>query len=266
MHVNLFSKLIKDYYIKNRRDLPWRNTTDSYRIVVSEIMLQQTQVSRVLVKYKEFIKMFPTWRALVTASNREVLRVWSGIGYNRRALYLKKIAELIVSQYKSSLPQNYKILIEFPGIGETTAGLILAFAFNMPKVFIETNIRRVFIHHFFPDQTNISDKEILPLVEKTLDKKNPREWYYALMDYGTYLAKQVENPNKNSKHYLIQSAFVGSNRQIRGAILRELLKKSSLSKKDIYLLPYKKEKLDKVLQELLKESFIIQKNDCYSIK
>ncbi|MEK7079017.1 MAG: A/G-specific adenine glycosylase, partial [Patescibacteria group bacterium] len=132
-----------------RRDFPWRNTTDPYHILVSEVMLQQTQVARVMVKFPIFIDQFSNFKELATASTKDILQVWQGMGYNRRALYLKKIAEIVITQYKGKLPDDPAILDTFPGIGEATAASIVAFAFNKPLVFIETNIRRVFIHLFF---------------------------------------------------------------------------------------------------------------------
>ena len=204
---------------------------DPYRIVVSEIMLQQTQTYRVEPKYLAFIKKFPNFRPLAKASTAEVLSAWQGLGYNRRALYLKKIAETVVKEYKGKLPSNSVELQKLSGIGPNTAGSIGAFAFNQPVVFIETNIRRVFIHFFFPKKQQVDDRDILKLVADTLDRKNSREWYFALMDYGATLRQaqgkllkgKFENPNRRSKHYAVQSKFEGSVRQTRGLILKTLL-------------------------------------------
>ncbi|MBI4973413.1 A/G-specific adenine glycosylase [Candidatus Roizmanbacteria bacterium] len=240
-----------------RRDFPWRNTTDPYHILVSEVMLQQTQVARALIKFPVFISQFSNFKELASASTKDVLQAWQGMGYNRRALYLKKIAEIIVDTYKGKFPDDPVILDSFPGIGEATASSIVAFAFNKPVVFIETNIRRVFIHLFFGDRkSKVGDKEIFPLIEKTLDKKNPREWYWALMDYGTYLGKTVDNPNKKSKHYSIQSKFEGSDRQVRGEILRILLKKSQTEKEIISVIKKDVNKTKKILTDLTKEQFV----------
>lgn len=251
-----FKKIVKDYYRKNKRDLPWRNTLNPYHILVSEVMLQQTQVSRVLIKYPIFISQFSTFNQLVKASTKDVLLVWQGMGYNRRALYLKRIAEIVVAQYKGQLLDNPVILDSLPGIGAATAASIAAFAFNKPTIFIETNIRRVFIHHFFKDKREVDDKQIFPIIQKTLDTKNPREWYYALMDYGSYLAKIMENPNKRSKHYSVQSQFKGSDRQIRGEILRLLLKEALSEEKLIRIIKKDPDKIKNILQDLIKEQFI----------
>lgn len=249
-----------------KRDLPWRDTTDPYRILVSEVMLQQTQVSRVLIKYPIFISQFPNFKQLAQASIKDILQAWQGMGYNRRVLYLKRIAEIVVKKYESKLPDDPTVLDTFPGIGKATAASIVAFAFNKPVVFIETNIRRVFIHHFFKDSQDVDDKEIFPLIQKTLDKKNPCEWYWALMDYGAHLGKTVDNPNKKSKHYAVQSAFNGSDRQLRGEILKLLLKKSLKEKELSEMIKKDPNKIKEVLQSLIKEQFIHYKNGRYNIK
>ncbi len=189
-------------------------------------MLQQTQVARVIEKYTEFLKAFPSVEALANASLAEVLRVWQGMGYNRRARYLRDAAQKIASEHRGRVPKTEQELRTLPSIGHYTANAILAFAHNEPRVFIETNIRRAFIHHFFGNKRKVSDKNILPLVEATLDHKNPREWYYALMDYGAHLPKIArKNPNTQSKHYVKQSAFKGSLRELRGKIIRILAEK-----------------------------------------
>lgn len=250
-----FRKKVWDFYKENKRDFPWRNTTYPYEIFVSEIMLQQTQTSRVIEKYNNFLQKFPSLKDLATATQADVLKEWQGLGYNRRGLYLKKTAEIIVNQYNTIFPQTREELVLLPGIGTNTAGSILAFAFNIPVVFIETNIRRAFIHEFFEEQVDVDDKEILQLVEQTLDHENPREWYYALMDYGNYLAKNTVNPNRKSKHYAQQSKFEGSLRQTRGRILKLLLDKNY----DIKLLDDEFEDNEHVanaLEQLMKEGFI----------
>lgn len=260
MNRGKFAKLIWDFYQNNKRDLPWRNTTDPYRILVSEIMLQQTQVARVLVKYPEFVKKFPAFKSLNKNSIAEILTVWQGMGYNRRALYLKKIAEKVEKEYKGALPKDPKILQTFPGIGSATACSILVFSYNLPLVFIETNIRRVFIHHFFKDKKGIHDKELLPLVEQYLDRKNPREWHYALMDYGSHLGKTELNPNRRSTHYVKQSKFEGSLRQLRGEVLKVLLEFKTIPISSLKS-QTKDPRLEKALNQLEKEGFLsISKN------
>lgn len=186
-------------------------------------MLQQTQVERVAPFYRAFLRAFPTFRSLAKTSTARVLKVWQGLGYNRRALMLQRCAQEVVDNYHGTLPRGYEELQKLPGIGPYTAGAVMAFAFNEPVAIIETNIRRVYLHHFFPDKRSVPDARILPIVERTLDRKNPRRWYSALMDYGTYLAQQMPNPNRRSKHYVRQAAFEGSERQLRGRVLREVL-------------------------------------------
>ena len=262
MQIKQFQKIVWDYYKKNNRIFPWRRTRDPYKILVSEIMLQQTQAPRVVPKYKSFLKKFPNTKTLAKAKLSDVLSEWQGLGYNRRALYLKKCAEKIESEFDGKFPRDFKILCSLPGIGPATAGDILAFAWNKPVVVIETNIRSVFIHFFFykrdGEQEKISDKEILPLIEKTLDTTNPREWYWALFDYGAYL-KESHNPSRKSAHHTKQSKFIGSHRQKRAQILRLILKKSvtaeEISKSLTYDISYVKE----IMDDLQKEG-LIQKN------
>lgn len=231
--VHAFRKVIYHHYEEQGRTFPWRKTRNPYYILVSEVMLQQTQVDRVTEKYRQFIKVFPDAPTLAKAPLKTILTVWQGLGYNRRALALKKIAHIVVQQYNNKIPRSLDELIKLPGIGQATASEILAFAFNQPTVFIETNIRSVFIHFFFSDREDVSDDEILPLVEKTLDLSNPRKWYYALMDYGVTLKKRYTNPSRKSAHYNKQSPFNGSNRQVRGKIVRFLTDKSYSSAREL---------------------------------
>jgi len=264
--IRAFRQKIYDYYSLNRRNLPWRQTTNAYNIVVSEMMLQQTQVERVKDKYRGFIEAFPDFHALAMAPLKEVLSVWQGLGYNRRALALKQCAEEAISSYGGELPQDLEGLCKLPGIGRATAGEILAFAFNVPTVFIETNIRRVFIHEFFDGEDNVMDKKILPLVEATLDRENPREWYWALMDYGSMLKKKVVNPNRRSAHYARQSAFEGSDRRIRGIILRTLLKKAYVTEKELLCdVSIDQGRLTGILGKMAEDGLIREKDGLYSI-
>ncbi len=219
-----FQKTILDRYYSHPRPMPWRETTAPYNILVSEIMLQQTQVSRVLSKYPIFIKQFPTIKKLAKAPLSSVLLAWQGLGYNRRAQNLHKTASSIEREYAGVFPDDYDALLSLPGIGQSTAGALMSFAYNKPVVFIETNIRAVYIHFFFQDRTDkVTDTELLHLITETLYSKNPREWYYALMDYGVYLKATQPNPSRKSKHHNKQSTFKGSYRQKRAAVLRHVL-------------------------------------------
>ncbi len=261
--ISEFQSLIYTYYKENKRDLPWRNTTNPYCILVSEVMLQQTQVSTVLKKYHLFLEKFPTIESLAQAPLKEVLSRWQGLGYNRRAIHLKKAAEEIVNAYQGKIPKTEKELRKIPGIGTATASSILAFAFNQNTVFVETNIRSVFIHIFLKNKEGISDSVILPLVEQTLDRNNPKEWYNALMDYGTFLKSQYSNPSKKSKHYKKQSTFKGSNRELRGVILKLLLQ-SSLSKEEL-INRLNDKRIELILEQLEKEGLIHYKGNRVSV-
>lgn len=214
-----FCNLVYTFYRANERRFPWRHDTNPYHIFVSEIMLQQTQTYRVEPKYRDFITAFPTVKALADAPFVEVLRLWKGLGYNRRARALHTAANNIVTKYNSIIPSSFDELISLPGVGPGTAGAIIAYAFNQPITFIETNIRTVFLQFFFKNKIGIHDRELMPLIEQTIDRHNPREWYYALTDLGVALKAAHPNPSRRSKHHVKQSTFEGSDRQLRGRII-----------------------------------------------
>ncbi|MBE0516491.1 MAG: A/G-specific adenine glycosylase [Methanophagales archaeon] len=264
--IHAFQKIIYAYYHEHARRLPWRETNNPYHILVSEIMLQQTQVERVTEKYDEFIKAFPDFPSLAQAPLQELLKVWQGLGYNRRAIALKKSAELVVRTYTGTLPSRPDVLMTLPGIGRYTASALATFAFNQPTIFIETNIRTVFIHYFFQNQSGIKDSEILPLVEQTLDTSQPRTWYYALMDYGAMLKKWYHNPNRKSAHYHKQTPFKGSNRELRGMILQALTRGPDLSERAlIQTLKMDPERVKSTLIQLHDEGFIKKSGTKYRI-
>ncbi|MFZ1250185.1 MAG: hypothetical protein WAR37_01940 [Candidatus Microsaccharimonas sp.] len=219
-----FQELIWQKSRELYRDMPWRQDVRPYYVLVSEIMLQQTQVDRVVPKFLAFVATFPTIKDLADASLAEVLTLWSGLGYNRRAKFLHQAAQMIENDFGDVFPDTLEELIKLPGVGVNTAGAILAYSFNKPTVFIETNVRTVYFHHFFEDDNRVSDRSIKELAESTIDNEHPREWYWALMDYGTYLKRQGAGRNNKSKHYKKQSPLKGSIREVRGQILKELAK------------------------------------------
>jgi A/G-specific adenine glycosylase len=232
-----FRQTVVAYYQAHRRDLPWRRTHDPYRILVSEVMLQQTQVPRVLVKYEEFLDAFPTVGALAAAPLEAVLRVWQGLGYNRRARSLKQSAAIVAGELDGEFPRTVPELLRLPGVGPATAAAVAAFAYGEAHPFIETNIRAVYLHHFFSDRTDVSDREILPLVEATLDRADPRSWYYALMDYGVELKRTHPNPSRRSRHHTRQSPFSGSRRQLRAQVLRVVLDRPGVTAAEVASAP-----------------------------
>ncbi len=251
-----FQSKMYTYYRKNKRSLPWRETRDPYKVLVSELMLQQTQAPRVIPKYKAFLKKFPTIKVLATASTREVLEMWQGLGYNRRALYLSRIARTVVKHYKGIFPKTYEELCALPGIGPYTASAIMVFAYEKSQVLIETNIRAVFIHFFFPKSKKIPDTKLLPLIGKYMDSEYPKEWYNALMDYGVFLKMTIPNPSRKSKHHTRQSTFKGSIREVRGAIIRSYTVDHTTTKRSlIHVLPYAKEIIEREYDNLKNEGF-----------
>jgi A/G-specific adenine glycosylase len=264
--IKKFQRIVYDYYQNFGRDLPWRSTDNPYEVLVSEIMLQQTQVSRVVQKYVEFINTFPDIESLAEATLRDVLTVWQGLGYNRRALSLKRLAEIVNATYGGYVPSHVSLLMQLPGIGNATANAVCAFAFNQPVVFIETNVRTVFIYHFFSTKDTVKDSEIRPLVERTLDYDNPKHWYNALMDYGVALKKYCSNPGRKSAHHTEQPPFEGSARQVRGAILRALVTKPRQTFNElIKAVRFDPDVVKKSIQSLEKEGLIINKGRYISI-
>ncbi len=251
-----FQQIVWDYYhAHGRHDLSWRQPEtdgefDPYKIMVSEIMLQQTQVSRVIGKYPEFLQTFPTIETLAVAVLGDVLRVWSGLGYNRRAKFLHQAAQRVGTDF----PETVDSLKVLPGIGDNTAGAIMAYAYNKPVLFIETNVRTVYIHHFFNDQENVDDKDILNMLSITLNRENPRDWYWALMDYGSFLKRSGVRRNHQSKHYTKQSAFKGSKRQIRGEVLRQLSRQKQT--REQLLVRIDDDRLPSIIDDLLAEGLI----------
>ena len=265
-YMNEFQKKIYDFYEQHKRNFAWREHITPYKIFISEVMLQQTQTVRVIPKFENWIQKFPDFAALANVSSHQVLSAWQGLGYNRRGLALHVSAKKIMQDFAGVLPADPKILQSLPGIGPNTAGSICAFAFNLPVVFIETNIRTVFLHEFFPGQSNICDQQLLPLIQQSIDQQNPRDWYYGLMDYGVYLKKELKVSNKNSKHYTRQSKFIGSRRQVRGAVIRILTKLHAVSFDDLceligQELPENRHDILKVVEQLLTEGLIQKKQE-----
>ncbi len=243
----------RQYRAHGRHNLPWRHTRDLYRILVSEVMLQQTQVERVLPFYTRFIKRFPTARKLAQASLSEVLKSWQGLGYNRRAKMLHAAAKEIW-MHKSLTVTELEAL---PGVGPYTARAVSAFAYNADVIFIETNIRTAVIHHFFPNKKEVPDKLIARTLAQVFPKGRAREWYSALMDYGARLKRSGVSHNARSRQYTKQSKFAGSLREARGAILRELIRGTASSSHLGKLFgPTRRAQVHTALEALMREGLV----------
>lgn len=270
--IQALRRVVWNYYRKQgRHGLPWRKTKDPYKILVSELMLQQTQVQRVLPKYSQFLKLFPTIKILAASHLSEVLKAWQGLGYNRRAKFLHQLAQEVTKNHQGRLPRTEVELVRLPGIGKATAAALAAFSFNKPTTYLETNVRSVFLHHFFEDFssikgnpfakkglpfTGVSDAELLPFIVRAAEGQDPRTWNWALLDYGVYIKAVHGNPNTKSKHYTKQSKFEGSDRQVRGAILR-LLGDGRVKESELVLkLDLDAERVRKIVAGLLKENLI----------
>lgn len=250
---------LKSFYKQHGRGhLPWRKTRDPYKILVSEVMLQQTQVDRVVPYYTAFIKKFPTPQALARARLPEVLRAWQGLGYNRRAKYLHEAAKVLAKEQFAGQ--------RLPGVGPYTRGAVLAFALNRSEVFVETNIRTVIFYHLGKGKV-MSDAELLPIVGGLLAtaKMHPREFYAAMMDYGAHLKRRGIKLNARSKHYAKQSAFKGSARQLRGAIVRQLLESPATRAQLIKNLRRSAGEVDRELERLGKEKLIKRRGRLWTI-
>ena len=256
------------------RDLPWRDTHDPYAILLSEVMLQQTQVSRVMGRWEQWLETFPTIADLASAPLPPVLELWQGMGYNRRALNLKRCAEEVVAMHDGVVPSDKKALLALPGIGPSTSAGVRIFAFRQPDMYLETNVRAVFIHELFPGRESVADKELVSLVEATCPQDaRVRAWYYALLDYGAYLKKTMPNPTRRSKHYTRQSKFEGSHRQKRAYLLRRVID-DALSTEDLArdLAPSERasgrqepsvEEVRAILDELEREGFVMRRGDAW---
>ncbi len=256
--IRQFQRVVLDHYKRlGRHALPWRASHDPYRVLVSEIMLQQTQVERVIPYFEAWLKLFPDVRALAKAPLAKVLRAWQGLGYNRRAKNLHAAAKAIVKEYGGVFPKTPEELEELPGIGPYTARAVSAFAYNQDVVFIETNLRTVVTHHFFPGESTVDDKQLMPILEKSLPRGKAREWYSALMDYGSFLKRSGVRINPRAKSYVKQSTFAGSAREARGAILKALARGSRDSAFLVEILgPSRRSQVKSQLATLTKEGMI----------
>lgn len=262
-----FSQRVLTYYAEHgRHTLPWRKTKNPYAILVSELMLQQTQVDRVIPYFKAWMKQYPDVETLAAAPLADVLISWQGLGYNRRAKMLQMAAKCVVEGYGGKVPRTVEELERLPGVGPYTARAIAAFAYNQPVVFVETNLRTAVVHHFFTDCTGIPDAEVTTILDTELKKVlkkgvTPREWYSALMDYGAHLKRSGVKVNARSKGYAKQAAFKGSGREVRGAILRALVTNTQTSKQLLKLFPDRAPEVKRQIAKLVKEELIQQSED-----
>jgi A/G-specific adenine glycosylase len=250
------------------RSLPWRWNDNPYHVVVSELMLQQTQVDRVLPRFVEFIRRFPSFAVLAQASFDDVFSQWHGLGYNRRAQHLHNLAKAVLTKYSGELPRSRDGLRGLPGIGDYTAAAILVFAFQEPTVMIETNIRTVYHLNFFSGQSGVRDRQLLPIIDQTIDKNDCRSWFYALMDYGSRLKSLHRGIGQMSAHYKKQSRFIGSNRQARGQILSLLSRVGPCGLRQLIVeVGRERDEVEQIVGTLEKEAFVVRdRRGRYTIK
>lgn len=273
MNIQEFQRTILDWYRDNRRDMPWRDTHDPYRILVSEVMLQQTQVSRVLPKYELFLGEFPDVHTLAKALDAQLLQVWQGLGYWRRALYLRDAARMVVKEFSGRFPQDVKTLRKLPGVGPYTAGALACFAFGSAEPFLDTNIRRIYLHFFFADSDGVTDSEVVNIARLAVWTKDPREWHYALFDYGATVLRD-KRINRRSSHYSKQSAFEGSFRSFRTKAVRLLLSRQGNAIPHAALVRFLDKELQssgknytsqEVIAALVKDGLVKKSRDLYSL-
>lgn len=260
-------KVVWEYYRQSgRHHLPWRHTHNPYYVLVSEIMLQQTQVDRVIPYYTRFIKAFPTVAALARAPQRDVLSLWSGLGYNRRALFLHRAAQSIVCKHRGRFPRDAQTLRSLPGVGEYTAKAVCVFAYNYEEVLLETNVRAVVLHHFFKTKCAVPDMKVYPYATRLAHAQDPRLWHAALMDYGSYLKKKVPNQSRKSAHHTRQRPFRGSVRETRGAIMR-LLQNHPQQLRTLHtaLTSVPIAQLKTILTSLVREGFLVKRGRVYDL-
>ncbi|MFW9798287.1 MAG: Fe-S cluster assembly protein HesB [Candidatus Thorarchaeota archaeon] len=224
-----FQNMIMGWWTDNARDLPWRLDPSPYNVLVSEIMLQQTQVSRVVPKFIEFKKEFPTVESLADAKTKHLLKIWSGLGYNRRAIWLKEAARQIVQ--RGGFPQSAEELRKLKGVGPYTSRSILIFAFNKDLAAVDTNIRRVLIASGFADET-MSDMQVQQVADRVLLKGRSSDWHNALMDYGSQV---LTSGSTGISPKSSQSCYEGSTRQVRGEIVKILTSSDTMEFRELKL-------------------------------
>jgi A/G-specific adenine glycosylase len=266
--IKTFQEAVYSNYKKEKRSFPWRENADPWGVLVSEFMLQQTQTDRAAGYWTRWMEKWPRAELFYKAGMEEALRAWSGLGYNRRCFYLKDCARRITNEYGGEVPRRPEDLEDFPGIGPYTARAIPCFAYNVPTVFIETNIRAAVLHFFFKDRDQVKDKELIPVLQTALDQRDPRTWYWALMDYGAALKRLTPNPNRRSAHYNRQSPFEGSFRQLRGAVIRALALEGPAGKGELQRRSgiQNDEDLYRVVEALEKEQLVAESEGIYRIR
>jgi A/G-specific adenine glycosylase len=271
------------WYKKNKRELPWRNT-DAWGVLVSEIMLQQTPVARVLPVYNEWMKRWPTPAALAAATPAQVITAWGRLGYPRRALRLHDCAKVISTQYKGKIPTTQSELRELPGVGDYTSAAIIAFAFEGRSLVLDINIRRVFARVIdgIEVPTAAPTKSERQEREKLIPSKNPHVWAAATMEFGALICT-AKNPKCGqcpladqciwrSLDYPLSDqpkrtqSWHGTDRQCRGVIVQALRENPALSKKEIMQLWDVPSQVEKALLTLLEDGLLVeQKGQRFSL-
>ena len=259
--ISTFQQKVFQFYQENKRNLPWRKTTDPYNILVSEFMLQQTQVNRVIEYFTKWMRRWPTVQKLASEEYKNLLQAWMGLGYNRRAMYLHNTAKKIVNEFNGDVLTAIKNFKQLPGVGLYTSKAIQIFAANADISTVDTNIRRIFIDQFNLDES-ISDKQLFQLAQKCLPLGRSRDWHNALMDYG---AIHLTSRKTGIKPKTQQSRFQGSDRQIRGKVLRMLLQENYTKYQLQQKLKVESNRLEEILRKMKKEKTISKTKEYYHV-
>jgi A/G-specific adenine glycosylase len=282
-----FRKTLLTWFEANRRDLPWRHTDDPWLILASEVMLQQTQVRRVIPKFEEFCRRWPTPSAMAAATPAEVIAFWSGLGYNRRALNLWKAATVVARDLGGTMPTDEASLLALPGVGAYTAAAVMAFAWNGDAVAIDTNVKRVFSRVFTGGEFAPAPEEdaLAQLIAKALPRGHARAWHSALMDFGATIctsrspgcgtcpfvagcrAKALAASGAVAGRRLVrpQSKFKGSRRELRGGIIRTLAMAGAPLDADAIRDEVGGAAFDRCLGELLRDGLVHEARGRYSL-
>lgn len=264
-----FQSYIFFWWETHKRDLPWRHTSDPYSVLVSEIMLQQTQVSRVVDKYTQFLHVFPDIHTLADASKAEVIRLWKGLGYNRRALYLKRAAEVLWTSYEGQFPQSEDVLRTLPGIGKYTARAVLVFSFRRDVAMVDTNIRNI-ITDFFYDGIRQKESVIEQKASELVPPGKSWEWHQALMDYGALeLSKRRKISARIIRKTTMPIPFRGTQRFLRGRIL-DLIREEPMSQKRLITLITKTygkntDKIHTAISDMVREGLLTRREGKVSL-
>jgi A/G-specific adenine glycosylase len=278
-----------DWYRDHARDLPWRHTRDPYRILVAEVMLQQTQVDRVLPKYEQWLAAFPTLDRLAEAPTGEVIRLWAPLGYNSRAVRLQAIARQCIASFEGRMPACFDELLQLTGVGRYTAGAVACFAYEQQVTFWDTNVRRVLTRIFRGPSEVLSERDMEDLAAEVLPPNDSYDWHQALMDLGATICVSrgprcdlCPAMNECAAHPAIlfqplavaerrgkyeAKPFETTNRYFRGRVVDALRERSPLSLADLAARLDRDDRdwLDNLVAGLERDGLVVRQGEAVSL-